>query len=316
MNTIMEVNQQRRKSCIIKTAVDPVTVCDVDLNNKRPKAKELFHFHSSSMRDTIQVQRRHNTVLDDEKHEAVDSAELREHLVLDHSGHIGATDRSVRPKNVSDLAAEHAATTAGDAQGSARGSRGRPGWDREEYLPALNRPSHTVLNLPDCTTRRPCDITESRRHISFGSVTVREYAMVLGDHPDCSYGPPVTLGWDYLEFKPLPVDEYEIHHALRRPLIQLCLNYYMRMKFLLLDYSEQEIKEATRKKSFTKFKRNITRQFLPYWKVEDGVTSAGRKLKRLVVKEKSDEELYAWTENANDATGSTGSTYRAIEEDR
>jgi hypothetical protein len=31
------------------------------------------------------------------------------------------------------------------------------------------------------------------RHISFGKLEVRYYPIILGDHPDCSEGPPVRL---------------------------------------------------------------------------------------------------------------------------
>ena len=35
--------------------------------------------------------------------------------------------------------------------------------------------------------------TESGRHISWGNISVRMLPMVLGDHPDCMIGPPVSL---------------------------------------------------------------------------------------------------------------------------
>jgi hypothetical protein len=31
------------------------------------------------------------------------------------------------------------------------------------------------------------------RHVSFGKLEVRYYPIILGDHPDCSEGPPVRL---------------------------------------------------------------------------------------------------------------------------
>ena len=53
------------------------------------------------------------------------------------------------------------------------------------------------------------------------------------DHPAVSYGPPITLSWDYLEYDPLDIDEYEIHHPKRRNLRQMGLNYYQRRSLLL-----------------------------------------------------------------------------------
>lgn len=48
--------------------------------------------------------------------------------------------------------------------------------------------------------------------------------MILGDHPSCRFGVPVTIEWDYVEYEPLSVDDYEVHHALRRPLAQMRLS--------------------------------------------------------------------------------------------
>jgi hypothetical protein len=35
------------------------------------------------------------------------------------------------------------------------------------------------------------------KEVSFASVQVREYPMILGDNPSCTSGPPVTLDWTY-----------------------------------------------------------------------------------------------------------------------
>jgi hypothetical protein len=39
---------------------------------------------------------------------------------------------------------------------------------------------------------------------------IREYNVALSDHPDCSYGPPIQLGWSYCEKQAVSVDEYEL----------------------------------------------------------------------------------------------------------
>jgi hypothetical protein len=51
---------------------------------------------------------------------------------------------------------------------------------------------------------------DSRRSsISFGSIVVREFNRIIGDHPDVSSGPPLSIGWEYSQNEPVPVDEYE-----------------------------------------------------------------------------------------------------------
>ena len=43
----------------------------------------------------------------------------------------------------------------------------------------------------ESTSRLTCDLGMKKKHVSFGSLEVRKYPIVLGDHPDCSMGPPV-----------------------------------------------------------------------------------------------------------------------------
>lgn len=230
--------------------------------DKNKKAiKSTFHYHSY-IKDTISVQKRHNYVNDDEVHEA--NPHLRDFLVPHHSG----------------LAS--------------LGSVGQADNDIEygKKLPTLSRPCASILHNQDCPSRHSCDITESKRHISFHQVVVRDYDMVLGDHPNCSYGPPVTLGWHYVEYEPLDLNEYEYHHSRRRPIRQLCLNYYKRKEILSVDNSTDELKKATKTVSRTKTQRAITRQLLPFLLLFDAFESAGRKIKRIAKKDESKHKTW------------------------
>eukprot|EP00814_Leptocylindrus_danicus_P008533 CAMPEP_0116011364 /NCGR_PEP_ID=MMETSP0321-20121206/4527_1 /TAXON_ID=163516 /ORGANISM="Leptocylindrus danicus var. danicus, Strain B650" /LENGTH=248 /DNA_ID=CAMNT_0003480589 /DNA_START=155 /DNA_END=901 /DNA_ORIENTATION=+ len=72
--------------------------------------------------------------------------------------------------------------------------------------------SHTNLN--DIAEEGECDdeaITKSplRRSVQFSHIEVREYDIELGDCPYCSYGPPITLGWNYGPSTRIEIDEYE-----------------------------------------------------------------------------------------------------------
>lgn len=196
------------------------------------------------IKDTVTVQKKHNYVNDDEEHEA--NPHLEDFLVPHHSGDIEPAEPAQRP--------------------------------------ILSRPKASIMHNVDCPSRHSCDITESKRHISFHQIIVRDYDMILGDHPNCSYGPPVTLGWHYLEYEPLDLNEYEYHHSRRRPLKKLLLNYYRRRDMLLTENTVDELKKATKEKDRVKMHRSLTRAFLPLLKVEDAFESTGRKLKRIVKK--------------------------------
>ena len=45
--------------------------------------------------------------------------------------------------------------------------------------------------------------------VSFHTVIIREYGRCVGDNPAVSSGPPISLGWDYLPNREVPVDLYE-----------------------------------------------------------------------------------------------------------
>jgi len=224
-----------------------------------------FHYHSR-IKDTIAVQKRRNSVNDDEEHE--ENPHLEDFLVTHHCGDADAPSSSAS--------------------------------DDAKLRPTLLRPSLSILHNTDCPSRHSCELTESKRRISFHQVTVRDYDMVLGDHPNCSYGPPVALGWHYTEYEPLDLNEYEFHHSRRRPLRQLMLNYFRRVKILEGENSEDEIKKATKEANRAMMQRTITRHLLCCWRIFDAVESVGRKIKRAAKRERTskrwnDEDELDWT---------------------
>lgn len=215
------------------------------LDDRRGSMKS-FRFRSH-YKDSIAVQMKRNYVNDDDEHAS--NPRLQEFLVRHRDGDV----ERLAPKERNRL--------------------------------TLLRPSKSILFNPNSSRRCANEAVESRRRIAFREVTVREYDMTLGDHPNCSYGPPVSLGWRYVEYAPLGVDEYEYHHALRRPLRLLGLNYYRRME-ILGGHDVKELKETTREVARTKMRRTITRTLSPCWMLFYVSESTVRKLKRGLKKDK------------------------------
>jgi hypothetical protein len=48
-----------------------------------------------------------------------------------------------------------------------------------------------------------------KKAVSFGLVHIREYNRVVGDNPSVCSGPPVSIGWDFVQKQASPVDVYE-----------------------------------------------------------------------------------------------------------
>lgn len=76
--------------------------------------------------------------------------------------------------------------------------------------------------------------------VSFGTCEVRTYSQVLGDHPCCSEGCPIQLGWKYQTEELMEVDEYESHHQ-DTVLHELRLTPEERRKILIFAKQQQYV---------------------------------------------------------------------------
>ena len=143
--------------------------------------------------------------------------------------------------------------------------------------------NRSILKRNDSSVDMLSSRQKLSKQVSFNDVQIRDYDVTIGDHPDCSIGPPISLGWDFKQSASIDLEEYETHRAPRRSLRELVLNYYHRMHILEQDkeLSEKDIILAVKKVNRAKFQRKCTRAFLPVWKLEDIAQSAKRKMKKI-----------------------------------
>jgi hypothetical protein len=158
-----------------------------------------------------------------------------------------------------------------------------------------NRSAWKVLPKPDMerlsrSVSNPegggCDKGQRRRTsgVVFKDVLIREYCQTVGDNPCVSYGPPISLDWDYEQFDSVGIDEYETSRGTRRTMRQMLLSYYQRRNLLAWQYgvSDEELKLAKRQANRSKSERAMTNFLMPAMIVETALESARRKAKRLV----------------------------------
>lgn len=83
-----------------------------------------------------------------------------------------------------------------------------------------------------------------KRNISFSTLEIRHYEMILGDNPGGSSGPPLSLGWNYDEdqTKVLDMEDYEQTREARRKVDQLHIKPGNRIN-LLLQHSNCTVQE-------------------------------------------------------------------------
>ena len=283
----MTLNMFHSKMCKEAAPLTPTVKKDAhDLSNHTaatsssddddfPHAKETF-FHTSRIRDSVSVQKRH-LPNDCEVHE--ENPHLQDFMIPHHSVHVKRSDEEEDEEE----AATNTVTTEAAAE-----------------QPAAAAATTTLRSClrPDTESyyARP-KTDKSKRKIHFGEVLVRDYAMILGDNPCVTYGPPVTIDWDYVEYNALPVDEYEFHRPPRRCLRQMGMNYYRRKHLLTLaGHTEDEFKIVKKEVKKIKSNRYLTKQLASYpvVKLEATIESALRKCRRITKDDhwKSERHLF------------------------
>ena len=123
----------------------------------------------------------------------------------------------------------------------------------------------------------PSSLSNSKRNVSFTDISVREYDVELSDHPSCSYGPPIQLGWDYEEKEPTTVEDYEVTRSphRRQNVHDLVLSYNARKHRLKhcskQRYDKRDIAAAEKEIDKIKRERMITEFFLPAMVIDETI---------------------------------------------
>lgn len=89
--------------------------------------------------------------------------------------------------------------------------------------------------------------TGNKKRVRFESIEVREYPMVIGDHPSCSYGVPVQLDWVHEKTYIRELELYEFCRSGRRQGRKELLIPFQERARIVLDagFSLDEIGGAT-----------------------------------------------------------------------
>jgi hypothetical protein len=128
--------------------------------------------------------------------------------------------------------------------------------------------------------------------VRFDTVHVRYFHQTIGDNPSVPIGTPITLDWIYEDEKELiPIDDFEQSRMVSRKkgnnrliMHRLALSYYQRRNILsyYAGCTEEQINRAEREVAKARRQRQVTAFFSDLWRVEDCITSLGRKTKRLL----------------------------------
>lgn len=130
---------------------------------------------------------------------------------------------------------------------------------------ADNVPSEAAPHEVDTGTSTSTKARAKRQtsHVTFASITIREYPIELGDNPSVSSGPPIAIGWSFMTEQTIPFDEYERSRPYHRSLYEMIIPSSTRTDILCdADISLRLIQETVRTVNVTKRQRRRTVQSL------------------------------------------------------
>lgn len=170
------------------------------------------------------------------------------------------------------------------------------------------------------------NVATTRKEVSFGRTQVRKYPIILGDHPDCAFGPPVsettkhkrleksglprshcrrfdlqmTIGWAYIKSKDVSVETYEASHRKGRTLQRMNIPPDARWDLMLrCGVQKIDIVDVLHTVHAAQKQRNRTIALLPFTKLEE----AGRSLSRRLGNKKKDIDLLLPRQSNNNNKG-------------
>lgn len=127
-----------------------------------------------------------------------------------------------------------------------------------------------------------------KSRVSFSTVEIREYERVVGDHPDTKVGPPMAIGWAFAESEVSMLDDYESDRLSTRKgtrrMSSITRKNILKNVFAI---PEEEIRMAEKEVQKIFLKRvKTSNQGKVAEKVEEGLETIGRRLKRTFSKER------------------------------
>jgi hypothetical protein len=78
-----------------------------------------------------------------------------------------------------------------------------------------------------------CTVFPMKRSVSFGEIEIREYNRIVGDsNANILVGPPVSIGWDFVQQDAVELETFERHRAVHRRKAALKMCHMQRSELL------------------------------------------------------------------------------------
>lgn len=118
-----------------------------------------------------------------------------------------------------------------------------------------------------------------RKNVRFSEIKVREYNRTIGDHPE-AFGPPITIGWEFIENPATPLDKYESERPTRRRNLRLSSVTRKNLLVNVFQVDEEEIRKADNEvKRIRKQRESSNKQGKIAARMESALLSTKRKFR-------------------------------------
>jgi hypothetical protein len=162
--------------------------------------------------------------------------------------------------------------------------------DSTSLVHLVGRAVVAMCQCPSCsdTERGTFSMTtadsNSKKAVSFGLIHVREYDCVVGDNPTVRDGPPISIGWEFVQKQGVPMDDYEMIKQKRQRTSDFRMGSYTRKRLLRHEFgvSLEDIRAAERIARTIQIQRCQTaQQGKAGAAIEYAMESARRKMHRI-----------------------------------
>ena len=121
------------------------------------------------------------------------------------------------------------------------------------------------------STSIPNDGVEVRT-VSFSTLEMREYPIIVGENPGVTMGVPLTIGWEHASEIRCSVDDYENSRPKPRSMIELRIPSSMRSEILKRSgFTRNEIMAGIKRANIGRKKRTRTKEMMGLSSIEESV---------------------------------------------
>lgn len=156
----------------------------------------------------------------------------------------------------------------------------------------------------------------SKLQVSFDTLHIREYPIILGANPAVSQGPPLEIDWKHQDEETWKIDLYEKTRPDRRTYLEM--NIPMELRIQILSKTGESIKNMNiraKEMKAIRIKRLETSQSLYRSKTHERVEMVGRALRNFFTdRKKKEKTLLAKTKSLGDIVEDENSDGEYVDE--